>query len=222
MKKYAIIVAGGKGLRMGSELPKQFLLLRGKPLLMHTLAAFKQADADTALLLVLPSSHRTYWQSLCETYEFDLPIQLIDGGETRFHSVKNGLEAVPEGALVAIHDGVRPLVSTALIDRAFAQAAEQGGVIPTIALVDSIRCITAEGGSKAVDRSAYLAVQTPQCFQSTLLKGCYNQPYQDTFTDDASVYEAAGHTICCVAGERENIKITTPMDLKIAETVFEG
>ena len=222
MKKYAVIVAGGKGLRMGSELPKQFLLLRGKPLLMHTLAAFYRADASTELLLVLPVSHRAYWASLCETYGFDVPVRLIDGGETRFHSVKNGLAAVPEGALVAIHDGVRPLVSTDLICRSFVQAAARGGVIPTTPLIDSIRQVVADGGSAHVDRSAYMAVQTPQCFQSTLLKACYEQPYREAFTDDASVYEAAGHRIYCVPGERENIKITTPLDLKIAEIALEG
>lgn len=219
MKTFALLLAGGKGLRMGVDLPKQFLLLAGKPVLMHTLEAFHKADPTTEIILVLPAEHQEFWTDLCAKHRFTLQHQVVTGGAVRFDSVRNGLDRINEAGLIAVHDGVRPLVSPELINRCFAKAAEKGAVIPVFELTESIRRI--EGSrSYAEDRSRYRSVQTPQTFRSEILKIAYQQPFQPVFTDDASVVEAAGYEIALVDGNRENIKITTPQDLLLAEQLL--
>ena len=216
MKKHIIIVAGGKGLRMGGDIPKQFLPVCGKPVLMRTLEAFHAYDASMHLILVLPVSQQTYWKQLCEEYQFDLVHEIADGGETRFHSVKNGLALVKEEGLVGVHDGVRPFVSQEVIARCYEEALSLKAVIPVIGVVETVRHLT-EDGSETVPRDQYKLVQTPQVFDSVLLKQAYQQPYTELFTDDASVVEALGEEVHLVEGNRENIKLTTPFDLKLAE-----
>lgn len=229
MKKCVLIVAGGKGLRMGGELPKQFIPMRGKPVLMHTLDAFHRWDPAAFLLLVLPEDHQAYWRMLCKELGCTVPHKVANGGETRFHSVRNGLAFLSkewgempggdESVLVAVHDGVRPFVTPDVIRDCFFQAARSGAAIPVIPVVDSLREF-AGTGSRPVDRSHFLAVQTPQVFDYALLMKAYGQPYSPFFTDDASVVEAAGHPVVTVSGNRENIKITTPFDLLVAETLL--
>ena len=216
MKKYIIIVAGGKGLRMGGDIPKQFLPVCGKPVLMRTLEAFHAYDASMRLILVLPVSQQAYWKQLCEEYQFDLVHEIANGGETRFHSVRNGLALVEEDGLVGVHDGVRPFVSQEVITRCYEEAASLKAVIPVIGVVETVRHLTEEG-SETVPRDQYKLVQTPQVFDVTLLHRAYQQEYTDLFTDDASVVEALGEKVYLVEGNRENIKLTTPFDLKLAE-----
>ena len=215
-KLYAIIVAGGKGMRMGKDLPKQFLPIDGTPILMHTLQAFYDYDPSMTLIVVLPSDQQAYWSKLCGDYHFIIPHVVVRGGETRFHSVKNGLACINEEGLVAVHDGVRPFVHCDTIDRCFAAAQESGAAVPVVEVVDSLRKVEDEE-SKAVSRRDYRIVQTPQVFDISLLKEAYKQPYTVDFTDDASVVEAYGRKISLVEGNRENIKITSPFDLVIAE-----
>ena len=216
MKKHIIIVAGGKGLRMGGDIPKQFLPICGKPVLMRTLEAFHAYDASMHLILVLPVSQQAYWKQLCEEYHFDLVHEIADGGETRFHSVKNGLALVKEDGLVGVHDGVRPFVSQEVIARCYEEAVSLKAVIPVIGVVETVRHLIEEG-SETVPRDQYKLVQTPQVFDVALLRRAYQQEYTDLFTDDASVVEALGERVCLVEGNRENIKLTTPFDLKLAE-----
>ena len=216
MKKHIIIVAGGKGLRMGGDIPKQFLPVCGKPVLMRTLEAFHAYDASMRLILVLPVSQQAYWKQLCEEYQFDLAHEIADGGETRFHSVKNGLALVKEDGLVGVHDGVRPFVSQEVIARCYEEALSLKAVIPVIGVVETVRHLTEEG-SETVPRDHYKLVQTPQVFDVALLHRAYEQPYTELFTDDASVVEALGEKVYLVDGNRENIKLTTPFDLKLAE-----
>lgn len=216
MKKYVIIVAGGKGLRMGAGLPKQFLLLDGKPVLMHTLQRFYDFDPAVSLILVLPEAHQTYWQKLCREYGFAVPHTVACGGETRFHSVKNGLAKVTGNGLVGVHDGVRPFVSASTIRQCFDRALETGAAIPVLPVTDTLRELAGEK-SHTVDRNRYCTVQTPQVFRTEVLQEAYRKPYSGTFTDDASVVEASGFSITLVPGNRENIKITTPFDLKTGE-----
>lgn len=216
MKKHIIIVAGGKGLRMGGDIPKQFLPVCGKPVLMRTLEAFHAYDASMRLILVLPVSQQAYWKQLCEEYQFDLVHEIANGGETRFHSVKNGLALVKEDGLVGVHDGVRPFVSQEVITRCYEEAASLKAVIPVIGVVETVRHLTEEG-SETVPRDQYKLVQTPQVFDVTLLRRAYQQEYTDLFTDDASVVEALDEKVYLVEGNRENIKLTTPFDLKLAE-----
>jgi 2-C-methyl-D-erythritol 4-phosphate cytidylyltransferase len=219
-EKYVIIVAGGKGLRMGTDVPKQFLLLNGKPVLMHTLEAFYNYDSRIHILLVLPGEQLSYWRSLCEEYHFTVQHQITEGGETRFHSVKNGLQQVKNKSLVAIHDGVRPLVSKKLISKAFETAEKEKAVYPVIPVVDTLRKLTADGRSQLMDRSQFCLVQTPQVFLSEVIIPAYQTDYSENFTDDISVVEAQGICIpVIIEGSRENIKITTPVDLAIAETL---
>ena len=186
---------------------------------MHTLEAFHRFDQAMQLIVVLPRDHQSLWHTLCEEYAFSTPYLLADGGETRFHSVKNGLALIPDGGLVAIHDGVRPFVSREVLERCFQAAATHQAVLPVIPVVDTVRQITSEG-SHTVDRNAYKLVQTPQVFDVNLLKAAYKQPYTPFFTDDASVVEAMGQQVTLVEGNRENIKITTPFDLIIAEALL--
>lgn len=216
MKKHIIIVAGGKGLRMGGDIPKQFLPVCGKPVLMRTLEAFHTYDVSIHIILVLPVSQQAYWQELCRTYQFKVPHEIANGGETRFHSVMNGLALVEGDGLVGVHDGVRPFVSQEVIDRCYAEALMKKAVIPVIGVVETVRHIVGED-SKTVPRDQYKLVQTPQVFEIRLLQKAYQQEYTDLFTDDASVVEALGEKVYLVEGNRENIKITTPFDLKLAE-----
>lgn len=222
MKRYAIIVAGGKGLRMGGELPKQFIPIEGRPVLMRTLDTFHACDESIQIILVLPRDHQDYWRELCAQYQFAVPHRIADGGATRFHSVQSGLSLVdaPE-ALVAVHDGVRPFVSHEVISRCYAEAEAHGAVVPVIPVVETVRQLTDEG-SVTVDRNAYRLVQTPQTFRATLLRRAYEQPYTDAFTDDASVVEALGEAVTLVDGNRENIKLTTPFDLIVAKALVDS
>lgn len=221
MKQYALIVAGGKGLRMGSELPKQFLPIGGKPVLMRTIEAFYAYNPEIQIILVLPGSQQAYWAELCREHHFALPHVVADGGDTRFHSVKNGLSFVNTPSLVGVHDGVRPFVSREVIARCYAQAAEKRAVVPVIDVVETIRHLESDN-SVTVSRDDYKLVQTPQVFESDLLKRAYEQPYTPHFTDDASVVEALGVPVALTAGNRENIKITTPFDLKIATALLDS
>ena len=216
---YIIIVAGGKGLRMGGEIPKQFLPIGEKPVLMRTLERFREYSKDLQIILVLPEAQQEYWHQLCLEYHFDVEYTLANGGETRFHSVQNGLAKVPDDAkgVVGVHDGVRPFVSVDVISNCFETARTKKAVIPVTPVVETLRHIPSQ---QNVLRSDYCLVQTPQCFDIQLLKSANHQPYSEAFTDDASVLEAFGHEVSMVEGNRENIKITTPFDLKIAETLI--
>ena len=218
---YIIIVAGGKGLRMGSDIPKQFLPIGGKPVLMRTLERFREYSKDIQIILVLPEAQQAYWHQLCQEYHFDVEYTLANGGQTRFHSVQNGLAKVPDDAIgvVGVHDGVRPFPSIEVIRNCYTTAREKRAVIPVIPVVETVRHLEGEQ-SKTVPRDAYRLVQTPQTFDIQLLKAANRQPYNDGFTDDASVVEAFGYNITLVEGNRENIKITTPYDLKIAEVLI--
>lgn len=214
---YTIIVAGGKGERMQTELPKQFIPIADKPLLMHTINKFHQYDATMHLILVLPAIQIDYWQVLCQKHHFHIPHRIVSGGETRFHSVLNGLTTISGAGLVAIHDGVRPFVSIETISRCFEMAAEKGSAIPSVEIVDSIRVFD-KNENKSVDRNSFCLIQTPQVFQIDLLKKAFKQAYSPSFTDDASVLEAMGERVYLVDGNRENIKITTPYDLELANS----
>ena len=216
----ALIVAGGKGLRMGSELPKQFLPIGGKPVLMHTLEAFYRFDKRMQLILVLPREQQGFWRELCETHGFNIRHEIADGGETRFHSVKNGLALINGiGGMVGVHDGVRPFVSQEVIARCFREAAVRKAVFPVIDVVETVRHLTGSG-SETVNRNYYKLVQTPQVFDADLLRRAYEQEFTPFFTDDASVVEAMGVPVHLVEGNRENIKITTPFDLKVASALL--
>ena len=219
MDRYAILVAGGKGLRMGSDIPKQFLPLRGRPVLMHTIDVFRRTYPDIHIILVLPHEQQDYWRQLCGQHDYDVAVCVADGGETRFHSVHNGLSLIPDDArgVVGVHDGVRPFVSPETIRRCFESAEEFGAVVPVVPVVETVRQVLADGNSMTVDRNAYRLVQTPQTFDIQLLKKAYGQPFDPFFTDDASVVEAMGHPIKLVEGNNENIKLTNPADLKLAE-----
>jgi len=216
MQKVALIVAGGKGERMNADIPKQFLLLNSTPILMHTLKQFSHFEK---IVLVLPPSQFKYWQELCNTYNFRQQHTLVTGGVTRFQSVKNGLEKIDENSVIAIHDGVRPLISTKLIDSLITETKNGVGIIPIVPVKDSIRKV--EGGNSIhVDRISLFKVQTPQCFLSADIKKAYTQEFSDTFTDDASVFEANGGEITTLLGEEKNLKITTKEDLKIASILI--
>lgn len=215
-----IIVAGGKGERMNSDVPKQFLLVHNQPILMHTIRLFHRFDSGCRIIVVLPESQQLYWQQLCADHHFDIPHAVVAGGSSRFFSVKNGLKPAPDEGLIAIHDGVRPLASITTLDRCFQSAALSNAAIPVTDAVESIRTLT-PSGSMAVDRSLFKLVQTPQVFEASLLKKAYEQEYSILFTDDASVVEAYGHPVELVEGNPENIKVTTPGDLKIAEALIQ-
>ena len=213
MQKVALIVAGGKGERMNADIPKQFLLLNGTPILIHTLKQFSHFEE---IVLVLPYSQFEYWRELCSTYNFTQKHVLVAGGTSRFYSVKNGLEKIDENSVIAIHDGVRPLISTKLIDSLITKTKNGVGIIPIVPLKDSIRKVEGEN-STHLDRSNLYKVQTPQCFLSKDIKEAYTQEFSDTFTDDASVFEAKGRgRITTLLGEEKNLKITTKEDLTIA------
>ncbi|MDR0768458.1 MAG: 2-C-methyl-D-erythritol 4-phosphate cytidylyltransferase [Dysgonamonadaceae bacterium] len=242
--KYAIIVAGGKGLRMGGDIPKQFMLLAERPVLMHTIQAFYDYDPNIRIILVLPREQKKYWENLCAEHSFSIPHQTVSGGETRFHSVKNALflingewltghnlpstlhlsprtfHRVP---LIGIHDGVRPLVDKELIGKVYAQADSDGVACPAIPVTDSMRKMTDIRTTIPADRSKYFLVQTPQVFKADILFEAYRQDYDLRFTDDVSVVEALGiYRPAMVEGSRENIKITTPTDLIIAQSLIKS
>ena len=229
---YIIIVAGGKGLRMGTDIPKQFLPIGGKPVLMRTLERFREYSADLQIILVLPKAQQDYWKKLCQKHNFTVEYQLTDGGETRFHSVQHGLALIPDDAegVVGVHDGVRPFPSVEVIRNCYETAREKKAVIPVIPIVETVRHLIGESNvqcstfnvqrSVTVPRNDYRLVQTPQCFDIQLLKAANRQSYNDGFTDDASVVEAFGQSITLVEGNRENIKITTPFDIVVAEAII--
>ena len=219
MKQSVIIVAGGKGLRMGSDLPKQFLPVGGKPVLMRTLEAFRKYDAMLQIILVLPREQQDFWKQLCEEHHFSVEHLVADGGETRFHSVKNGLVLVQAPGLVGVHDGVRPFVTLEVIRRCYELAEQYKAVIPVVDVVETLRHLT-DAGSETVRRTEYKLVQTPQVFEVELLKQAYGQEFTPFFTDDASVVEAMGVPVHLAEGNRENIKITTPFDLKIGSALL--
>ncbi len=224
MEKQIIIVAGGKGLRMGNDIPKQFIPIGDKPVLMHTLCVFHTYDPSMKIILVLPKAHQDYWNTLCKTYNFSIPHEIANGGETRFHSVKNGLDKAIQStdniSLVGVHDGVRPFVSQDVIDNCFLSAKKEGAAIPVISVYETIRELT-DSGSTTVDRTKYRLVQTPQVFRSDILANAYNQSFSENFTDDASVVESTGNMVTLTEGNRENIKITSPFDLIIAEALLQ-
>ena len=218
-KIYGIFVAGGSGTRMGGEVPKQFLLLDGKPILQWTIERFLEADPEMKIITVLPRTHFQTWKNLCATHSFDCPQTLVAGGLTRFHSVQNALRKVPDSVIVSIHDGVRPLATPTLVRRMLdrMQAGERA-LLPVVKVVDTLR--STEPGLPAPDRSRTVAVQTPQMFLSEDIKAAYAQAYDLSFTDDASVAERAGIPLAFEEGERFNLKITTPEDLVLAEAVL--
>jgi 2-C-methyl-D-erythritol 4-phosphate cytidylyltransferase len=220
---YAIIVAGGSGSRMASVVPKQFLPVNGLPVLMHTMLAFYHSDTKPQLILVLPSSYHDYWAQLCSTHNFAIPHQLVSGGETRFHSVKNGLDLIAdiEHTVIAVQDAVRPLTSSKIIDSAYQHAAAHGNAVVAVKSRDSIRQLKSDT-STALTRDEIYLVQTPQTFQSAQLKKAYQQAYDSKFTDDASVVEATGIKIDLVEGDYQNIKITFPEDIAIAELLLKS
>ncbi len=219
---YVIIVAGGKGLRMGGDIPKQFLPISGKPVLMRTLERFHEYSPTLSIILVLPKEQQDYWKELCKEYSFTVEHTIANGGETRFHSVQNGLALIPDGeqGVVGVHDGVRPFVSTEVIRRCYDTARTAKAVIPVTPVVETLRYVGGVGADRNVLRSDFRLVQTPQTFDIQLLKEANRQEYSEAFTDDASVVEGIGATVTMVDGNRENIKITTPFDLKIAEVLI--
>jgi 2-C-methyl-D-erythritol 4-phosphate cytidylyltransferase len=221
MKKYAILVAGGSGMRMQSLVPKQFLMLDERPVLFHTLEKFYNADLETELLVVLPKNHIASWEQLINGYSFPVRHRIIEGGETRFHSVKNGLDAIEGDGIVAIHDGVRPMVSENLINFLFDEADRVGNAVPCTPVNESMRTVS---GAKnyPTDRNMYRLIQTPQVFRISQLKRAFEQPYTMMFTDEANVAESAGLEINLVAGEVHNIKITTREDLMMAEALLKS
>ncbi|HBH24597.1 MAG TPA: 2-C-methyl-D-erythritol 4-phosphate cytidylyltransferase [Cytophagales bacterium] len=219
MDEYAIIVAGGTGTRMKSKVSKQFLLLDKKPVLMHTLEAFHAYSDTLTIVVVLPESEMEYWKQLCNKHHFSISHQLVSGGRSRFQSVKNGLKKVPANSVVAIHDGVRPLIHKEIIGASFQIAKIHGSAVAAVRLKESIRQAD-QDTTKAVDRSKYRIIQTPQTFKSDIILQAYNLDEQPDMTDDASVAEAAGHKISLFEGSYENIKITTPEDLWIAGAII--
>ncbi len=222
MKKYALIVAGGSGSRMGSSLPKQFLEIHQLPILMHTLYKFYQADASIEIILVIAAEAQPTWQVLVQEHNFKIPFRLAKGGQTRTESVRNGLAAIPDQfpSLVAIHDGVRPCISTDIILKSYQVAMQKGTAITAVALKDSIREYTTEQ-TQARSRENYCLVQTPQTFQTDLIRQAYQTIDANNLTDDASVAESAGFAIHLIEGDYRNIKATTPEDLKVLEVFLE-
>ena len=221
MTRYIIIVAGGKGLRMGGEIPKQFRLIAGRPVLMRTVEALLAAYSDIHVVLVLPHDQQAYWAALCQDYAFRAPMTIADGGATRFHSVQNGLALIPDEdeCIVGVHDGVRPFVSPEVIRRCYENARTQGATVPVVPVVETVRQLLPDGSSRSVDRDEYRLVQTPQTFPLSMLRRAYAQPYVPAFTDDASVVQSLGLPVYLVEGNRQNIKLTTPEDLMLAEAI---
>jgi 2-C-methyl-D-erythritol 4-phosphate cytidylyltransferase len=220
MKKYAVIVAGGSGLRMGTAQPKQFLPLRGKPVLWYSLTAFLNAFKDLEIILVLPQDHLQTGEDIIRTTHDPNRIWITAGGATRFHSVKNGLDHIHHHSIVFVHDGVRCLLTPELIRRCYEKALDKGNAIPSIRAVDTIRLETV-GGNEMIDRQKVHIIQTPQTFYSDIIKAAFEQDYEESFTDEASVVERLGVKIQLVEGEPTNIKITRPVDILMAEKILE-
>ena len=221
MEKFVVIVAGGKGNRLGSEIPKQFIPIHGKPILMHTIERFYAYNRNIGIIVVLPQNYIEYWNLLCNEYAFAINHKIVAGGEERFFSVKNALEYVPNGTLVAIHDAVRPFVSNLVIEQAFSFSEEKKAVAPTIKPTESVRFADSESKNTSLNREQILLIQTPQCFHSDVIKKAYSAEYDSRYTDDLSVVENMFDIpIFLFEGNRENIKITTPFDLNIAEILF--
>jgi 2-C-methyl-D-erythritol 4-phosphate cytidylyltransferase len=226
MKKYAVIVAGGMGVRMGAAVPKQFLLLGERPVLWYTLDVFLRAFDDVRIVLVVPAGNREMASGMVGGMAAAGRIELVDGGDTRFHSVRNGLESIKseigdgKEAIIFVHDGVRCMVSADLIRRCYAQTVESGSAVPVVDCGDSVRLAGEDGRSKPIDRSRIKLVQTPQTFRGDILLGAYGQDHQEAFTDEATVVEVAGHAVHLIEGELANIKITTPTDMAVAEQLL--
>lgn len=219
---YVIIVAGGRGARMGTAVPKQFLPVGGKPVLMRTVEQFYNYSHDLRIIVVLPKDEQPTWRELCQEHHFTIPHRVADGGATRFESSRNGLALIPEGTdgVVGFHDGVRPFVSTQVIKACYETAREEYTAVPVVPVTDTLRHVDARTTRTfTVDRTLYRAVQTPQVFNINIARQAFDQPDRKTFTDDASVVESLGISVNTVEGNRENIKITTPFDLKIAEVL---
>jgi len=221
--RYAIIVSGGTGSRMENPLPKQFIELKGLPILMHSISAFYQNADSINIILVLSKAHQDIWEGLCIKYNFNIPYTLVYGGNSRFESVRNGLNFIVDNdkhldkSLIAVHDGVRPLISQSLINQAYLAAQNKGSAVPAIKSRDSIRIIDKDRYTRSIDRDSILLIQTPQVFKATLLSKAYQQGFEDSFTDDASVIEKSGYPVHIIEGNIRNIKITYPTDLTIAE-----
>lgn len=220
MKKVAVIVAGGSGTRMCAEIPKQFILVAGKPILCHTISVFRRAIDGVHIMVVLPQDWMEFWQTECKKNNFDAGDEIIAGGSERFYSVKNALNSAPANSIVAIHDAVRPLVSIETIQRAFDLAIEHGAVVPVVPANESLRKVLDDSTSVSVSRACYRVVQTPQVFMSEILLKAYDVEFNQNFTDDASVVEHAGNQIVLSMGNPENLKITTPIDLQLAELML--
>lgn len=218
-RRAVIIVAGGQGKRMGGDLPKQFIPLAGKPILMHTLERLHQWDPEAEFIVVLPQEQEAYWQMLCLELDCTTPHQVCYGGKSRYHSVKSGLTAITDADLIAVHDGVRPFFAPSVVEECFRAAVQFGAAIPVAPMVESVRLVEEEE-NRALNRSLLRVVQTPQVFQAHLLQNAYEQPYNPLFTDDASVVEAAGTSVHLIVGNYENIKITTPFDLEVAKALI--
>lgn len=221
MNKTVIIVAGGSGSRMNAQIPKQFLLLKNEPVLMHSIKRFYSFDSKIRIIVALPEEHISYWETLCEQHGFGIQHTVVNGGESRFHSVRNALEKIDKDHLVGVHDGVRPLVSESTIQTCFDMASVMGNAVPVTDPVESVRKVH-EGKSVALEREKLKMVQTPQVFKGEILIEAYRSIESSCFTDDASVVESAGNSIHLVEGNRENIKITTSLDLLIAEAIIEN
>jgi 2-C-methyl-D-erythritol 4-phosphate cytidylyltransferase len=219
LKKYVIIVAGGSGTRMKSAIPKQFIELQGKPILMRTIHKFFTVLDDCSIIVVLAKEYQDEWKLLCKQHQFIISHQVVNGGETRYASVKSGLTLVPDACIVGIHDAARPLVGTSTILKTYEEAELMGNASPAVPLADSLRRLKGKENT-AVDRKDFMIIQTPQCFHSHLIRKAFEKPYRPEFTDDATVLESYGEKIHLIEGNRENIKITTPQDLLIAEALF--
>ncbi|MBQ9201526.1 MAG: 2-C-methyl-D-erythritol 4-phosphate cytidylyltransferase [Bacteroidales bacterium] len=235
MKKYALIMAGGSGTRMAADMPKQFLPLAGRPVLMRTLEVFYQYDPALCLVMVLPAAHLIFWKQLCRQWSFDVPHHVVEGGRERFFSVKNGLLKIQQlrcaaqqppkagrDDLVAVHDAVRPLINVDFVGRCYEAASRYGSIVPVLPMTESVRRVAANGESQAEDRHGFFRVQTPQVFRADVLWNAYQQDYRPEFTDDASVVEASGERVYVVNGLRENLKITMPEDMVLAEYWLKG
>jgi len=214
MNRYAVIVAAGSGMRMGAPIPKQFLEVGGRPILMHTLNRFVAFDASIRLVVVLHPDYIEFWRSLCEKHDYSVPHSIVSGGSERFFSVQKAIQSLvdTEEAIVGIHDAVRPMVSVVTLERCYATAQETGSAVPCVSVNDSMRIVDADG-NRSINRSSLRIIQTPQCFRLNLLRRAFTQEYNTAFTDDASVVEALGESIELVEGNRENIKVTTPEDM---------
>lgn len=220
MKRFIVIVAGGKGLRMGSEIPKQFLLLNGKPVLIRTMESFYSFDSSAEIIVVLPQSQIEYWKELCEKYGNTIPHKIVEGGKERFYSVQNGINSIKGNGLVAVHDGVRSLVSKQMLERGFTMAEQCGCAVPFVDSVDSLRIIDGDT-TEVLNRSIVKRIQTPQIFDVKRLQQVMNAEYRPEFTDEATVWELSGNKLYFYEGDFRNIKITTPEDLRIAEMFAE-